>query len=155
MSMKILDENLREKWKNYIWQGAVAGLTVIAITTVLADFLDLILIAAIGSTAFVVFALPDTRTARARNVIGGHALCILAGISCSFLGMPRLQGGLAVAFGFSLMVTTNTEHPPAAGTALALAGSPSLKGAVFVLASAFIYSGLRKALFTKLKNLAK
>lgn len=152
--MKIFDENLGKKWKNYIWQGALAGLSIILITAVLSDFMNFILIAAVGSTAFLVLALPHSQTAKFRNVIGGHLLCVIAGLAGSQLGMPRIEGGLAVALGFALMVLTNTEHPPAAGTALALAESPSFTGAMFVMASAFFYSGLRLALLSKLKDLA-
>ncbi len=152
--MKILDENLGKNWKNYIWQGILAGLSIIVMTAILSDFMNFVSIAAIGSTAFVVFALPHTRTARLRNVIGGHFLCVIAGLTCSYLGMPGIEGGVAVAIGFCLMVVTNTEHPPAAGTALALAESPALSGALFIMASAVFYSGLRMALLSKLKNLA-
>ena len=152
--MKILDENLRKKWKNYLWQGALAGLSIVLITAVLADFMDFILIAAVGSTAFLVFAIPHSQTADFRSVVGGHLLCVIAGILCSMLGMPGIEGGLAVALGFGLMVVTNSEHPPAAGTALALAETPSFTGAMFIMASAFLYSGLRLALLPYLKDLA-
>ncbi|MFP4006330.1 MAG: hypothetical protein ACLFUR_06465 [Candidatus Hadarchaeia archaeon] len=52
------------------------------------------------------------------------------------------------------MVVTNTEHPPAAGTALALAEGNLLKGAIFVLTASLIFSAIRRLLSSKLKNLA-
>ena len=153
-TMDVLDKNLKEKWRNYLWQGALAGLAIVAISAVLRNFLNLILIAAAGSTAFVVFALPHTRTANPRSVVGGHGLCVLAGIICAYLPIPEFKGGLAVALGFFLMVVTNSEHPPAAGTALALTESSLLEGSLFILASALFFSGLRQILLSKLKNLA-
>ncbi len=152
VQLEILDENLSEKWKNYLWQGVLAGGTLLLITWILSDFFDLVLIAAAGSTTFVVFALPHTKTANPRSVIGGHALCVFAGLICYPLGVPGW--GAAVALGFILMVITNSEHPPAAGTALALADSPSISGAIFILVVAFSLSVVRLALISKLEDLA-
>ncbi len=152
--MKILDENLGEKWKNYLWQGALAGVSIVMISILLNDVLNLIVIAAVGSTAFVVFAIPHSRTANLRSVIGGHFLCVVAGGLCSFLPIDWLRAGLALILGFFLMVITNSEHPPAAGTALALTESSLLKGSLFILSSVIFLSIIRLILLSRLEDLA-
>lgn len=151
--LEALGDNLAKNWKNCLWQGAAAGFSITLLSIILRDVLNLILIASAGSTAFLVLALPHTRAAKPRNVIGGHSLCIIAGLFCSLVNVPGLEEGLAVALGFFLMVATDSEHPPAGGTALALAGSPAPAGAVFILLSAIFFSGLRLALLSKLENL--
>lgn len=152
--MEILDPKLRSRWKNYLWQGAIAGFSIILILLVLGNVLDLVLIAAVGSTAFVVFSVPHSKTASTRNVVGGHSLCIIAGILGHYMPNTMFGGGLAVALGFFLMVTTNSEHPPAAGTALALSEGHLFRGAIFVFVAALIFSGLRYILLPRLKDLA-
>ena len=58
---------------------------------------------------------------------------------------------LSVGLGILIMVMTNTEHPPAAGTALGHGWSPSAVG--FVLVGAVILSAVRIVLGRKLVNL--
>ncbi|MFP4006331.1 MAG: HPP family protein [Candidatus Hadarchaeia archaeon] len=98
--MEILDPKLKENWKNYIWQGVFAGGSVVLIMVILGNIFEFVLIAAVGSTAFTVFAIPHSRTARIRNVMGGHSLCIIVGILGYQLNPIEFGSGLAVALGF-------------------------------------------------------
>ncbi len=150
--MKIISESFGKKWKNYVWQSAGAGISIFLLIS-FRDVTGLLLVAAAGSTAFTVFGLPHNRTAKTRNVIGGHAICVVVGFACSYFSTLWLAGGLAVGLASFLMVLFDAEHPPAAGSALALVASPLLSGAVFVLASAFIFSSIRTALLPFLKDL--
>jgi CBS-domain-containing membrane protein len=67
--------------------------------------------------------MPGSVTASARNVIGGHMIGVLFGglfaAFCPETGLGR-DGLYALTVGCSVlaMTITNTEHPPAAGTAL-------------------------------------
>ena len=89
----------------------------------------LIVVAALGSTAFLVFARPKSVESRPRKVIGGHAVSILAGALCAWpVSHFALGGGagvvlmaaLAVGISTLVMSATDTEHAPAAGVALAM-----------------------------------
>jgi CBS-domain-containing membrane protein len=118
-------KELKKYWKNYLFQSLLAGLSVFILLVVL-HMQNIVVVASIGSTAFIVFAMPREITARARSVIGGH----LAGFFCGSLGglisaafhFPNtLTYSIAVGLSILIMVVTDTEHPPAAGTALGVA----------------------------------
>ena len=95
-------------------------------------------------------------------------LAVLVG--STFAGLMRLfgiEGGLigerlvldvaaAVSVGFAMfaMVLTNTEHPPAAATSLALVFHEwTVSSIVFIIGAAVVLSAIRIALRPKLVNL--
>ncbi len=125
-------------------QSLVAGLFIFLIFFVLSEPIGVIVLASIGSTFFTVFALPNNRTAKPRNVIGSHVVCILIGLACCPIASVSLGAGIAVGASAFFMVITDTEHPPAAGIALglALASSPALafSSAGFALVAALLAS---------------
>jgi len=156
-SFYIISKNLRRNWVNYVWQSLVAGLFIFLIFFVLSELIGVIVLASIGSTFFTVFALPNNRTAKPRNVIGSHVVCILIGLACCPIASVSLGAGIAVGASAFFMVITDTEHPPAAGIALglALASSPALafSSAGFALVAALLASVLKKLLSPWLKDL--
>ncbi len=82
-----------------------------------------VIIAWLGATTCIVFAQPDNITAQTRNVIGGHIVGLFCGFLFSLIGHPAMLYelmiySLAVGTSMFVMVVTDTEHPPAAGTAL-------------------------------------
>jgi CBS-domain-containing membrane protein len=118
-------KKLKQYWKNYFLQSLLAGLAVFALL-VLLQMRNIVVVASIGSTAFIVFSMPREITAQARNVIGGHLVGFLCGslsalIPNSYYFPPALTLSIAVGLSIFIMVVTNTEHPPAAGTALGVA----------------------------------
>lgn len=130
---KRIREELRiakQHWRNYVFQSLLATVSVFCVLIFLEQGEEII-IASLGATAFVVFALPDKVTAQPRNVIGGH----IVGMLCGWIGFMILHlfpnpdffltesaiHALAVGLSMFIMVITNTEHPPAAGTALGIA----------------------------------
>lgn len=87
---------------------------------------NLLVVVSLAATAFTVFTAPKSVMASARNVMGGHFIGLVAGSLFAMIipdaGMGReLLCALAVGLAMFLMVLTNTEHPPAAGTALSVA----------------------------------
>ncbi len=69
------------------------------------------------------FTVPSSVTASARNVIGGHVIGLVFGSVFALMpqATPLAQDAmfaLAVGGAMLAMTATNTEHPPAAGTAL-------------------------------------
>ena len=92
-----------------------------------------VLIASLGASAFIAFAVPLSLHSSPRHMIGGYLVGMLAGVSMSLLDasvdVPALPVGhaaniifaaLAMSAAMFLMVVTRTEHPPAAALALGL-----------------------------------
>jgi len=135
-------------WRNYVYQSALAALAIFIVSIIL-RIQNAVIIASIGSSAFIIFALPNATSARSRNVIGGHLLGIAAGSLFSIfpqnvLFFTALIYALAVGFSILAMVVTDTEHPPAAGTALGIAmRGTSPKVIIAVIVSALVLALVR------------
>ncbi|MGQ9512931.1 HPP family protein [Thermodesulfitimonas sp.] len=131
--------------KNYLLQSLFATLVVFVVLLLL-SLEHAVIIASLGASTFIVFAMPQSVTARPRNVRGGHLVGTLSGCLCALI--PHAAGlsailvcALAVGTSIFVMVLTGTEHPPASGTALgfALTGfAPS--GVLAIVTSAAVLS---------------
>ena len=134
-------KDFRRLWKNYILQSFLAALAMLIVLLFL-SIEHAVIVASIGATSFIVFAMPNSVTAKARNVIGGHIIGILCGsLSTLIPHHPSLNAiiySIAVGLSIFLMVITDTEHPPASGTALGVA----MKGFHLNIAMAVIVSAL-------------
>ncbi|MFW6381746.1 MAG: HPP family protein [Bacillota bacterium] len=119
--MYIISKNWHRYWFNYIWQSAAAGLVTAIAIYIFYDLVGLFILAGVGSTFFTIFALPNNRTARSRNILGSYVISIIVGLFCFNYFFSYVSGGLSVGLSTFLMVLTDTEHPPAAGIALGLA----------------------------------
>lgn len=112
----------RLHWKSYVLQSLLAT----AAMTMVLFFLTLenaVVVASIGATSFIVFAMPNSITAKPRNVIGGQLTGVLSGSVCGLvLGILPIHSifiyAVAVGISIFIMVVIDVEHPPAAGTAL-------------------------------------
>ena len=139
-------KEFKSYWKNFVFQTLFAIITVFIVLFFLNIKKEPIIIAAIGSTAFIIFAMPKALTAKSRNVIGGHLSGILSGSLCaliphsSFLCSAFIYS-LAVGFSIFLMVVLDVEHPPAAGTALGVAVTGfSLNASITIIISSILLS---------------
>jgi len=138
-------EELRLFWKNYISQSFLATLTIFIVLLFL-SIEHAVIIASIGATAFIVFAMPKSITAKPRNVIGGHLVGFLSGCLCALIPHPSflysiLLYSLAVGLSIFVMVVIDTEHPPASGTALGFAITGfDLNAAIALITSVIILS---------------
>lgn len=118
-----------------------------------------VVIASIGATAFIIFAMPDSITARSRNVIGGQLVGLVSGFLFSLLGQSALIYSLiiyslAVGTAIFIMVVIDTEHPPAAGTALGIAMTGiSLEVFIAVTVSIILLSLIHKFFKPYLRDL--
>ena len=122
--LKMIEE-FRLHWKHYVLQSLFATAAVFVVLYFL-SLQDAVIIASLGASTFIVFAMPDSVTAKPRNVIGGHLVGLFWGWVFSavpHVAVPASLGCYALAVGLSIftMVVTDTEHPPAAGTALGIA----------------------------------
>lgn len=92
------------------------------------------LVAPLGASAVLVFAVPASPLAQPWSVVGGNTVSALVGIACAhWIGDPALAGALAVAFAIGLMFALRCLHPPGGAMALltAMAGPASFGFAVF------------------------
>ena len=125
--------------RGYFFQAGLAGVSLM-LALWAADLLTgdsiarAVLVAAIASTAFVLFISPHSAAARPRRSIGGHTVAVAAASAVAFfvehLAGAQFTGDFSLLFGFYaalavglailLMALTDTEHAPAAGTALAV-----------------------------------
>ncbi|MGR5147886.1 HPP family protein [Photobacterium alginatilyticum] len=72
------------------------------------------LMAPFGATAVLVFGLPDSPLAKAKNVIAGHFLTALIGVFfVEFIGVYPWSLALATGLAITTMLLTKTTHPPA------------------------------------------
>jgi CBS domain-containing membrane protein len=102
--------------------GAFIGLALVFVT---AKFLgersgiDEWLMASLGASALLVFALPQSPMAQPWAVIAGNTISALIGISCFHLiGEPLLALPTAAALSIMGMFILRCLHPPAAAVAL-------------------------------------
>jgi CBS-domain-containing membrane protein len=168
--MHLIDKRLKENFSSYIFQSALAFVSLVAILYFLDVFTKTAIVAGLGASSFIVFAMPKSVTARPRNVVGGHIVGIVAGsisffilwlfgLNCIVLpkfteiSLYALSVGLAVFF----MVITDTKHPPAGATALGFSivkGGWPYSDAIFVILSMVALSFSRFLLKRWLKDLA-
>jgi len=148
----------RQFWRYYVLQSILATLSVFIVLYFL-SLQNAVIIASIGATAFIVFAMPDNITAQARNVIGGQLVGLLYGFLFSLIPQPALIYSiiiysLAVGATIFTMVVTDTEHPPAAGTALGVAMTGiSLDVFIAVIISIILLSLIHRFFKSHMKDL--
>ncbi len=145
-------------WKNYVFQSFLATLTIF-ISLLFLSMKYAVIIASIGATAFIVFAMPKSITANPKNVIGGHLVGLLSGCLCALIPCSSFLCSIfaysfAVGLSIFIMVATDTEHPPASGTALGFAITGFDLNAATTLITSIIILSLAHYLFKPyLKNL--
>jgi CBS domain-containing membrane protein len=108
----------RERWRAVF--GALAGLLFAALASRwLAGSHAVWLVAPLGASAVLVFALPASPMAQPWAVVGGNTLSALVGIACVLLVPdPALAACLAVALAIGLMIQLRCLHPPGGASAL-------------------------------------
>ncbi len=165
--MRIIDKSFIKNPKSYIIQSLLAVIAIAIILYFVEVLTHAAIVAALGSSTFVVFAMPHSISAQPRRLIGGHIIGLISGsiFYFAFLNGPFGElaanwefiswGVYALAVGLSifLMAITNTEHAPAAGTALGVVAGWSYPIVVFVLASAVSLAIIRRLLRRYLRDL--
>jgi len=78
-----------------------------------------LLMAPFGATAVLVFGVPDSPLAQAKNVIFGHMITAIVGIAfAQYVGVTPLTLALATGVAVSAMLLSKTTHPPAGANPL-------------------------------------
>lgn len=105
---------------------------------------NLPLIGSFGASAVLVYGAPKSPLAQPRNLVGGHLISALVGVTCqqALGGMPGLAAAMAVATAIALMHFTRTLHPPGGATALiAVIGPEQIHAMGFTYCLAPVGSG--------------
>ena len=168
INLHLIDQSFQRSPKSFIIQSLLAVVILAAILYFVETLTHAAIVAALGSSAFVVFAMPQSVAAQPRRLIGGHVVGILSGTLCYFVFLQGPLGeiitgwefttlfiyALAVGLSIFLMAVTNTEHPPAAGTALGIAAHVwSFQVVLFILLSVIILAVIRAVMKSRLKDL--
>ncbi|UCF44627.1 MAG: HPP family protein [Planctomycetota bacterium] len=144
----------KKLWKYYILQSLLAAAALLVLVLILGKE-KIVIISTMGATSFIVFAMPKAASAQTRNVIGGHLVGLACGAIFYFTALPYfLEYPFAVAVAIFLMVALDVEHPPAAGTALAVVINEVSRDAfITIMVSTVVLSQCRYYLRNYLKDL--
>ena len=79
-----------------------------------------LMIGSMGASAVLVYGAIKSPFAQPRNLIGGHIISGLVGVTCFYglSGNVLLASAVAVSFATAAMALTRTVHPPGGATAL-------------------------------------
>jgi len=156
--MKESIKEFKEHWPNYVIQSLLATFFIFLILLIL-SLRQLVIVASLGATTFVVFAMPNTMAAKPRNIIGGYMVGLVCGAIFSLIPPiapihPALYYAAAVGLSIFVMVVIDTEHPAAAGVALAVAlDGFNWKIALAVLISAVMLSVIHEIFKNQIRDL--
>lgn len=125
------------------WIGAFLGIAAVAYAQLqIVDGTDhVLLVGSFGATAVLLYGAITSPLSQPRNLLGGHVVSALVGVTAYQL-LPSstwLAAALAVATAIALMHATKTLHPPGGATALiAVIGGEQIHdlGYVYALAPA-------------------
>ncbi|MES9844968.1 MAG: HPP family protein [Candidatus Sedimenticola sp. PURPLELP] len=135
------------------WLGGALAISVLA---VLGDWLTLTLIlGSYGASCVLIFGFPDVPFSQPRNVIAGHFLSSLVGLTFfTLLGPHWWSLALAVGTTIAVMMLTRTVHPPAGSNPVIVFLTqpswsflffPTLTGAVLLVIVALIYNNISRS----------
>jgi uncharacterized membrane protein (UPF0136 family) len=155
---RAFDSRFRPHWWNYVAQSLFAGASVFIALEALRQ-VNLVVAASLAATAFTVFTMPSSVTASTRNVVGGHLVGLLFGAAFTLVSVesPIAQDAvyaMTIVCAMFVMSVTNTEHPPAAGTALGVViAGPSWRIALGVLVGVAVLAVIHRLLRPMLRDL--
>ena len=132
--MRIIDKSFIRAPKSYIVQSLLAVITIGTILYFVEVLTHAAIVAALGASTFIVFAMPHSITAQPRRLVGGHIIGIVCGSLCHYIFLTGRLGelvanwefilwfarALSVGLSIFLMTITDTEHPLAAAIALGI-----------------------------------
>jgi len=104
------------------WAGSFAGIAAVAL--IHCKLLDqtgmMMIIGSFGASAVLIYGAVRSPLAQPRNLIGGHVLSAVIGVTVyqCLGGLPWLAASVAVSTAIALMHLTKTLHPPGGATAL-------------------------------------
>ena len=133
-------KRLKTSWRICLIQSSLAVL-IVFLVLLLINIENVVVVVAVGASAFIVFAMPDSSTASAKNIIGGHLLSFFVGSICALIPQTCFWCSLAaqsIAVGLAIfvMVIVGVGHPPAAATELGISiNGFSMDGGIALITS--------------------
>lgn len=124
VEVKIKKKEIDIKYIIWSWIGAFIGIMAVA---GMHNYLHLLskgefslMIGSFGATAVLAYGAVESPLAQPKNIIGGHILSAIVGVTAFklFGGNVWLASAIAVATAIAVMQITNTVHPPGGATAL-------------------------------------
>jgi CBS domain-containing membrane protein len=106
---------------------------------------NLFLIGSFGASAVLVYGATNSPLAQPRNLVGGHIVSAIVGVTIHKLipGEIWLSSALAVSLAIVIMQITKTLHPPGGATALiANIGSEKIKALGFMYVISPVLTGV-------------
>lgn len=144
----------------YSFVGSFIGIAILAFiqSKTLADIDSIFLIGSFGASSVLIFGAVQSPLAQPRNLIGGHVISAIIGVTI-YKTLPNilwLTAPLAVSMSIVMMQLTKTLHPPGGAAALiAIIGtdkvkelgylyvlSPVLTGTLILLVVALVFNNL-------------
>lgn len=154
----------RAPWHEIVWSAVGSFLGILAVYMVghyhelqLED--SLFLVGSFGATAVLIYGIPASPYAQPRNLIGGHILSAIIGVTCVSLltAYPAIAAALAVSLSLLVMHLTRTVHPPGGATALiAVVGGDNIHalGYWFALTPIALGAGLMLVIALLVNNIS-
>lgn len=136
---------------DHFWSflGAFIGIATIGlIQGAQFDHMDnVFLIGSFGASAVLVYGATNSPLAQPRNLVGGHLVCALIGVTTHKLlpspDMLWVASALAVSLSIVAMQITKTMHPPGGATALiANIGSAKILGLGYMYVLSPVLTGV-------------
>lgn len=113
------------------WLGSFLGIALVSVLhyNFLAESDALLLIGSFGASAVLIFGVVSGPLSQPRNLLGGHFVSAVVGVTMLqlFPDTLWLAAALAVSVAIAMMHVTRTLHPPGGATALiAVIGSDKI-----------------------------
>ncbi len=164
---RLVDSKFRQNKLRYLAQTGGVAMTMLVVLLALDSVSQTVLIASLGASAFIAFAVPRSYASRPRALLGGYLVGTAVGCALSLLSIwlaPRVGaelhtlqiicGAMAVGLCFFIMVVLDTEHPPAAALALGyVLNDWNITTVLVVLSGILALSLVKEAFRSKLMDL--
>jgi CBS-domain-containing membrane protein len=165
-----------EKWRGHtqspprvaaaeiVWSWIGSFLGIAAVSLLHFKILDttglMMILGSFGASAVLIYGAIRSPLAQPRNLIGGHVLSAIVGVTAyRYIGwQPWLAAALAVSIAIALMHATKTLHPPGGATALiAVIGGDAVHrlGYLYVLMPAAAGAGVMLIVALIVNNIPK
>jgi len=106
---------------------------------------NVFLIGSFGASAVLIYGATNSPLAQPRNLVGGHVVSALVGVTVHKLipGEAWLSSAVAVSTAIVMMQITKTVHPPGGATALiANIGSEKIRALGFIYVLSPVFTGV-------------
>ena len=106
---------------------------------------NLFLIGSFGASSVLIYGIVNSPLAQPRNLVGGHVICALVGVTVHYI-IPNeiwLSSAFAVSISIVMMQITKTLHPPGGATALiATTGTAKINALGYFYVLSPIFTGV-------------